>query len=463
MSKINASTQVAPQVSLTHEFVCKTPGSRSFAERARKVMPDGISTDTRSFDPYGIYVERGSGARKWDVDGNEYLDFFGGHGALMLGHCHPRVTEAVTSAVTKGIQFAANTPEEVAWAERIVRCVPSAARVRFAGSGTEATLLAIRMARAFTGRSKLVRIATHYHGWHDFAASGYAGQFDGTPAPGVLAEIAANTILIKPGDWDALEEAVHAHRSDICAVLIEPVGAHFGVVPVSDDFVRGAFEVAKRNGILTILDEVISGFRVGPGGMQQILGIEPDLTCLAKVAAGGLPGGVLCGSEEVMSVLERLARDGDVNRRKVTHMGTFTGNPVTASAAIATIDEIVTRNLCESASVMGEHARARINEVFRQQGLDWVAYGRFSSFHILPGVPEHLDVKDTEALPSEIFLSRPAPLLQKLRMALNLEGVDIGSRGTAFASAIHTNVDIEVLSEAFGNAVDRLRAHGLIP
>jgi glutamate-1-semialdehyde 2,1-aminomutase len=447
---------------IVDEYIAKTPTSRRLAQRARRVLPDGVSTDTRLFDPYGIYIERAAGTRKWDIDGNEYRDFFGGHGALMLGHSHPRVTEAIQSAAARGVQFAANTPLEVEWAELIQKHIPTAERVRFAGSGTEATLLAIRIARAFTGRSKLLRVRTHYHGWHDFAVSGYNDNFDGSPAPGVLAEIAHNTLLVTPNDLDDLRRVIDAHRNEIAALMLEPLGSHFGIVPTTDDYLQAAAAIARENAIPVVLDEVISAFRVDTGGIQSLLGLRPDLTCLGKVAAGGLPGGIVCGSERLMSVLCRQ-RSGDASHlKKVFHQGTFTGNPITASAALATVDEIVRHDLCGHATKLAQSLRLQLNNLFRRLAVSWRAYGRYSAFHILPDAPGEVPDAEIENLPWQRFVSRPGPLLQTLRMALNLEGVDIGSRGSGFLSGVHQVEDVDYLVAAFERALIRLREEGKI-
>jgi glutamate-1-semialdehyde 2,1-aminomutase len=443
------------------DYIAKTPASLRLAERAGRVLPDGVSTDTRLFDPYGIYVERAAGARKWDVDGNEYRDFFGGHGAMMLGHAHPRVTEAIQHAASRGVQFAASNRLEVQWAELIQKHIPTAERVRFTGSGTEATLLAIRIARAFTGRSKLIRVRTHYHGWHDFAVSGYNNHFDGSPAPGVLSEIARNTILVTPNDVDDLRRAIDIHRTDAAALLLEPLGSHFGIIPTTDTYLKAAAALAQENDIAVVLDEVISAFRVGPSGMQGLLGLRPDLTCMGKVAAGGLPGGIVCGSERLMAVLSRQASATRGAHRKVLHQGTFTGNPVTAAAAIVTIDEVVTNSLAEHSTALGEITRTQLNQLFTRMGISWRAYGRFSGFHILPDAPDSTP-NDIATLPWERYAARSAPLLQSLRMALILEGVDIGSRGTGFLSGIHQNDDVNCLLAAFERALLRLRRETLI-
>lgn len=444
----------SPLMSILDDYLAKTTRSAALAGQAAQVFVDGITTDTRSFEPYGIAITRGAGTRKWDVDGNEYRDFFGGHGSLMLGHCHPKVTSAIQQAAARGVQFAANTPAEVAWAEAIKTHVPSAERVRFTGSGTEATLLAIRIARAFTGRAKILRVRSHYHGWHDFAVSGYASHHDGSPAPGILAEIARNTVLVAPNDENEIRAAIQAHANELATVIIEPLGSHFGMVPTHNSFLIAACQAAKAHNVPVILDEIITGFRLGLSGFQGLFDLKPDLTCLAKVAAGGLPGGVVCGSQEMMSVLSRAPA-----QNKVLHQGTFTGNPVTASAAIATIGEIATTDACATATTNGMKARARLDEAFRRVNVPWRVYGQYSSFHILPDAP---DGADLSTLPMSLYAGRPAKLLQSLRMAMILEGVDIASRGSGFLSAIHDEADIEELGLAMERALLRLKAENIV-
>ncbi|MBK1865917.1 aspartate aminotransferase family protein [Aestuariivirga sp. YIM B02566] len=441
-------------MTLLDDYLAKTTRSAALATQAAQVFVDGITTDTRSFEPYGIAITRGAGTRKWDVDGNEYRDFFGGHGSLMLGHCHPKVTSAIQKAAARGVQFAANTPEEVTWAAAIKSHVPSAERVRFTGSGTEATLLAIRIARAFTGRAKILRVRSHYHGWHDFAVSGYASHHDGSPAPGILAEITRNTILVAPNDESEIRAAIQAHANELAAVILEPLGSHFGMVPTHNDFVIAAAQAAQAHNVPLILDEIITGFRLGLAGFQGLSDLKPDLTCLAKVAAGGLPGGVVCGSEQMMSVLSRTQA-----QNKVLHQGTFTGNPVTASAAVATIGEIATTNACAIATANGAKARARLDEACRRVNVPWRVYGQYSSFHILPDAP---DGADLSTLPMSLYAGRPVKLLQSLRMAMILESVDIASRGSGFLSAIHDEVDIEELGLAMERALLRLKAENIV-
>src|SRR5690242_7968575 len=286
----------------------RTPQSERLAAEAQRLLPSGITHDSRHCEPYGIYVERAAASRKWDVDGNEYVDYFGGHGALLLGHNHPAVLAAVQEALAQGTHFGANHRAELRWAELVTTLVPSAEKVRFTSSGTEATLMALRLARAFTGKSKLVRFLTHFHGWHDHMTAGHSSHFDGTPTSGVVAGITDNTILLPPGDIAALREAFARHH-DIAAAILEPTGSGFGTVPHAPSFLEALREETRKSGAILIFDEVVTGFRVSPGGAQRHYGILPDLTALAKILAGGLPGGAVAGRRDILDELDFKASE----------------------------------------------------------------------------------------------------------------------------------------------------------
>jgi glutamate-1-semialdehyde 2,1-aminomutase len=266
-----------------------TPGSAERARRAVELFPSGITHDSRYIEPYGLYITRAKGPRKWDVDGRCYVDYFGGHGALLLGHCHPEVMAAVHAQLDRGTHFGASHELEIEWAERVKALIPTAERVRFTSSGTEATLMAVRLARAFTGRPKLIRFNYHFHGWHDHMTSGHTNHFDGTPTTGVLDAVAGNVLLCDQNDEAALARLLERHEGEIAAAIIEPTGANGGKLPIDPDFLHALRRLTAEHGVLLIFDEVVNGFRVAPGGAQEAYGIRPDLTTLAKILAGGLP------------------------------------------------------------------------------------------------------------------------------------------------------------------------------
>ena len=303
-----------------------TRRSAALAREAQELFPSGITHDGRRLNPYTIYVDRAEGPRKWDVDGNEYVDYFGGHGALLLGHHHSEIDRAVAGALARGTHFGASHEGEVRWAQAVKALVPSTERVRFTASGTEATHLALRVARAATGRRKVVRFRTHFHGWHDHMAHGFASHFDGTPTPGVLEGVAGSVILLDPDDESAMRETF-AQDPDIAAVILEPTGASFGLVPVRPSFLEALREASEAAGAVLVFDEVVTGFRVSPGGAQGEFGILPDLSTFAKILAGGLPGGALGGA--------RICSTASTSRRRTRR-----------SAKRSAIRERTTRTRC---------------------------------------------------------------------------------------------------------------------
>jgi len=288
---------------IVQQYIQKTPGSQRLAREAQGVFPSGITHDARYVEPYGIYVNRAAGARKWDVDGNEYIDHTGGHGALLLGHAHPTVSAAVERQLACGTHYGASHELEIQWGQLIQELIPSAERVRFTNSGTEATLLGIRLARAFTGRKKILRFAGHFHGWHDHVTSGYVSHFDGTPTPGVLPEIPQQTLVAPPWDIEETLQIIAAH-DDIAVAIIEPTGSGWGQVPVNRDFLVALREATFDRGIVLMFDEVICGFRCSPGGLQGACGITPDLTSLGKIVAGGLHGAAIAGRQARLDLLD---------------------------------------------------------------------------------------------------------------------------------------------------------------
>ena len=271
------------------EYVRKHPGSASRYEEAKGIFPGGVTHDNRYMVPFPIYVTHGSGPLKWDVDGNEYVDYVCGHGALILGHSHPEIVSAVSNQVARGTHLGANTEEELRWGRAIRRLVPSVEKLRFVSSGTEATLMALRLARAYTGRNRVVKFEEHFHGWHDYVVSSTNRPVTGVPPT------TSQSVLAFPPDLSALERFL-AQDGHVAAVILEPTGAHYGQLPLMvPQFLQDLREVTRRYSVMLIMDEVVTGFRVAPGGAQAKFGIDPDLTTMAKIVAGGLPGGVRRG------------------------------------------------------------------------------------------------------------------------------------------------------------------------
>jgi glutamate-1-semialdehyde 2,1-aminomutase len=441
-----------------------TPGSAAASEKAARLFPSGITHDSRYLEPYGLYIERGKGPRKWDVDGNSYVDYFGGHGALLLGHSHPQIVEAVHEQIERGTHFGASHEQEIAWAEWIMRLVPSAERVRFTSSGTEATLMALRLARAFSGKSKIIRFKHHFHGWHDHMTSGFASHFDGTPTTGVLPGVAGNVLLAEQNDMAGLARLLERH-DDIAAAIIEPTGAHMARLPIEPFFLQALRQETRRHGVLLIFDEVVTGFRVAPGGAQAEYGVTPDLTTFAKIMAGGLPGGAVGGRKDILDLLDfQVTKSSE--REKINHPGTFNANPLSAAAGVAALEIVGTSDACARASRFAETLRRRVNEVFEEGKIPWAAYGTFSMFHIFTN-PEHAAITPTRFDP----LLQPAAaladkgrtgLVDKLRLAMMVNGVDLSGSPGGLVSATHETPELDDTIRAFRHSVRMLRQEGEI-
>jgi glutamate-1-semialdehyde 2,1-aminomutase len=442
----------------------RTPGSADLARQAADLMPSGIAHDARHVDPYGVYIARAQGPHKWDVDGNRYVDFFGGHGALILGHNHPKVSAAVAEAAAEGTQFGASHPREIGWARAIQRLVPSAERVRFTSSGTEATLMAVRLARAFTGRQTLLRLKGHFHGWHDHMTSGYANHFDGSPTPGVLPGVAEKSILVAPGDL-AAAAAVFAANKDIAAIILEPTGSSFGQLPLKAEYVHGLRALTQKHGALLIFDEVVTGFRSTRGGAQMLFGIRPDLSSFAKIVAGGMPGAAVAGRKDVMDLLD-FAAAAAAGREKIGHPGTFNANPVSAAAGITCLTILAETDANDQAAATAARLRDGLNEVLTAERLPWAVYGTSSGFHLFMN-PEGRAVTpatfDPFACSFDELKNQPARLVGRMRLAMLVNGVDLNPRLGGFTSITHQASDVADTVAAFREAIRMLRAEHELP
>jgi glutamate-1-semialdehyde 2,1-aminomutase len=319
--------------------------SHQLFERARALFPGGVNSPVRAWGAVGgepRFIARAAGARLWDVEGNEYLDFIASWGAILLGHAHPAVVDAIRRAAGDGTSFGAPTPGEVLLGERIRGAMPSIERLRFTSSGTEAVMSAVRLARAFTRRSRIVKFAGCYHGHSDalLTQSGSGVATLGLPgSAGVPAAATADTIVAPYNDVDAVSELFARMGGEIAAILVEPVAANMGVVAPRPGFLESLRDLATRHDALLVFDEVITGFRLGPAGAQGRFGILPDLTCLGKIIGGGLPVGAFGGRAEIMA---QVAPDGPMYQA-----GTLSGNPLAMAAGEAALAAAVTPSTYE--------------------------------------------------------------------------------------------------------------------
>jgi glutamate-1-semialdehyde 2,1-aminomutase len=309
--------------------------SQRLFQAACEIIPGGVNSPVRAWQAVGLpprLIERGAGARVYDVDGNSYLDFVASWGPLILGHAAAPVVEAIQEAATRGTSFGAPTPGEVELAQILVAAVPGLEMVRLVNSGTEATMSALRLARGATGRPKVIKFDGCYHGHADsfLVAAGSGVLTQAIPgSPGVPPEIVSQTISLPYNDLGAAEAAVKRHAGEIAAIIVEPVAGNMGVVLPQPGFLAGLRALCDREGVILIFDEVITGFRVGWGGAQELYGVTPDLTCLGKIIGGGLPVGAFGGRRDLM---RQMAPAGVIYQA-----GTLSGNPVAVAAGIATL------------------------------------------------------------------------------------------------------------------------------
>ncbi len=300
------------------------------------LMPGGVNSPARAWTAVGgdpLFVERGSGARVWDADGNEYIDYVCSWGPLVLGHANPEVISAITEAANRGTSFGAPTEQENTLAQMVVESIPSMERVRFVSSGTEAGMSALRLARAYTGRDKIVKFAGGYHGHADalLVSAGSGAAAHGVPdSAGVTGSFARDTLVADYNDLDSVDALFKAGPGQIAAVIVEPVAANMGVVPPALGFLEGLRDITSRDGALLVFDEVVTGYRVGYGGAQEMYGVMPDVTTLGKIIGGGMPVGAYGGRKEIMDTVSPVG--------PMYQAGTLSGNPVAMAAGIKTLE-----------------------------------------------------------------------------------------------------------------------------
>ena len=363
---------------ILEDYIAKHPGSAQRYAEASKLFPGGVTHDTRYAQPFPLYMTHGEGPRKWDVDGNEYVDYVSGHGALLLGHSHPAIADAVSKQILRGTHLGASTDEEIRWAKAIKALMPSIEKLRFHSSGTEATLMAMRLARAYTGKDKIIKLQEHFHGWHDYAMAGSDRSAPGIP------EASLGTMVVAPsGDLAAVEDVIK-REPDIAAIILEPTGAHYGQLPFdTPNYLKGLRELTAQNGVVLIFDEVVTGFRASTGGAQVRYGISPDLTTMAKIVAGGLPGGAIGGKAEIIDMIaHRNDPDWD-NTHRVYHPGTFNGNPLSAAAGATALEMIATQPINQQADAMAVRLKAGLNDVLGRLEIPGHAHGIASMIHVV--------------------------------------------------------------------------------
>jgi glutamate-1-semialdehyde 2,1-aminomutase len=367
----------------------KRAKSQQYFARAQQSLIEGVNSPSRGaavYAPGPIVLERGRGSHVWDVDGNEYVDFMMSFGALIQGHAHPKIVEVASRAIADGSHFAAATPAESEAAERFCSMVPTAEAVRFANTGSEATMLALRLARAHTGRTKFLKFEGHYHGWYDpYCLNGHSHPIEQLGPPenparipdseGIPASVFEDVVVAPWNDVPRLEAILQKHGGELAAIITEPIMANMGCIPPRDGYLQQVCDLAHRYGALFILDEVVTGFRYAPGGCQQFYNLKPDLSTFGKALGAGFPIGAVAGPR---AILDRMRW----SEHMVLHYGTFNGHRLTMSVVAANLDLLNAQEAHRKLFAIGDTTIAGLRDVFRRHNLAAIVQGFGPMFQI---------------------------------------------------------------------------------
>lgn len=431
------------------------PKSVRLYEEGKRVFPDGVTHDTRRVAPFPLYITHQSGARKWDVDGHEYVDYRGGHGALILGHSHPEVVKAVNEQMPKGTHPGFNHELEIRWAQWVQRLMPSAEKVRFHSSGTEATLMALRLARAYTNKTKIIKFVEHYHGWQDYVFAGLGRGMGGIP------QQTLSTMVVLPDNDISILEKTLKEDKDIAGVILEVTGAHEGYRPVPASFLHELRDVTERYGVVLIFDEVVTGFRVSRGGAQVKYNVRPDLTSLAKILGGGLPGGAVAGKADILNMMQMGSDPAWNNTRRVAHYGTYNGNQLSAAAGCKTLELIATTLVNAKADAAAKRLRDGMNRLISKMEIPGCCSGVSSFVNLRLGFPHDCDKEVCMVSYEQMGKLRSSAAMRVLDQALLNEGVHAGG-ATVLVSSVHSNRDIDETLSAYEKALTSVRKEGLL-
>lgn len=419
---------------------------------AREIFPNAVTHDARNLKPFPYYVTHAMGPHKWDVDGQRIIDYRTGHGSLILGHSHPDIVAAVTEQMSKGTHYSASTELEIQWAQWVRELVPCAEKVRFHSSGTEAVMMAFRMARAYSGKKNIIKFSDHFHGWSDYAVAGSAG------IGGIPQETLSTMIVLPPNDIAIVDKTLQ--NNDVAAIILEPTGSHMGQSPIMPSFLSELREATRRHGTVLIFDEVVTGFRISKGGAQGYYGVTADLSTHAKILGGGLPGGAVAGKAELIDMIE-LRDDPEFNRtRRIAHNGTFNANPLSAAAGTKALELVATTPVNDTADAMAARLKDGLNDLLSRKEIPGCASGVASMIFLRLGVEHECDREVCSLSPEEIHATNDPARGAQFNLALYSHGVDSGYR--FILGATHTEQDIDDTVDAVEAALSEVRAEGLI-
>jgi glutamate-1-semialdehyde 2,1-aminomutase len=443
------------KLSTVQRYEAIFPKSKAMFAKAAGMVPRGVAHDAWQASPFPLFITRGSGSHIWDVDGNELIDYYGGHGGKVLGHSHPAVVQAAKEQLEKGVQFGTNCDLMLDWAGIIQRLVPSAERIEFTNSGTEAIMLGVRLARAYTNRKKIIRFQFHFAGAYDAVLVGYKKPFQVSVSGGVLPSAVGDTIVLPMNEEAVLEDALR--NRDVAAVMVEAAGASSGVIGIKPSFYQTMRAWTEQYGTLLLFDEVVTGFRYSPGGVQAAVGVTPDLTTLGKGINGTMPGaGAIVGKKEIMEMF--LFKDENWNRyKRVSHFGTFNANPLCAATGIAYLNLIATGQPTKDANRNGRSLRNGFQAKLDEREIPGCVYdSNFSVVHVYLGKCD-LQGQCDRVVCLNARKERPAGVGEALYRNFAIHGVKCATRGLdLFVSAVHTGEDVGKTIKAFGNCLDTM-------
>lgn len=441
---------------IEERYAQKFAKSMEWCQRARASFAGGVASPTRIISPFPVCFEYGEGPFKYDVEGQQIVDYVMGNGALLMGHSPPEVVAAARAQAGRGTNLGAANVHEIRFAEEVIRMVPSVEQVRFTTSGTESTYLALRLARAYTGKTKILKFPDHYHGWHDYVTPASGQAFGGIP------QSILDTVIVAPADISEADRIL-SEDDDIAALIAEPNGAHYGTFPLQNpQFLRELRKITARRGVVFIMDEVITGFRLSPGGAQMLWDVEPDLTTMAKNLAGGHPGGAVGGKTEIMDLVSFKGDPEWDGNLRVPHAGTFNAAPVSAAAGLAILGAIATGQVNAMADTAAERLKKGLNETFIRNEVTGHAHGISSIVHVNLGADCHCDRNLCTMPHEEIQRTMPPEKTRALQQAMLVNGIDTKSGRAFFTSSAHDDEVIDRTIEAFSQSLKDLREEALI-
>ena len=417
-------------------------------DKSQHFIPGGVNSPVRNFSKVGgnpRFIQRGAGSKVHDIDGNQYIDYVASWGPLILGHADPRVIEAIKGTMVNGTSFGAPTTQETELAEIIVNAVPSIEKVRMVSSGTEATMSAIRLARGYTGRDKLIKIEGCYHGHVDslLAEAGSGVATFGLPeCEGIPADFTRHTLVVPFNDANAVRRTIEAHPDQIACLILEPIMGNMGIIPPQDGYLNELREITSEHGVVLIFDEVITGFRVAYGGAQSLYGVIPDLTCLGKIIGGGMPVGAYGGKEEIM---RHIAPEGDVYQA-----GTLSGNPLAVSAGIAALKALTEPGVYEQLESRASQLADGLQDATERHAID--------AFHSRVGSMLMLFFTDAEVTNADGARTSDTERYSRYFGELLERGVYVAPSQfeAGFVSLTHSETDIDATVRAANEALSTL-------